>query len=454
MWPTLSDWRREALRTTLWLIPAALVLVAVVLFVVTLLVDRAAFHGSLVLPTWVNSGSPDAARQVLSAIAAAVITVVGVVFSITIVALTLTSTQFGPRMLRNFIRDRGTQMTLGTFVGTFVYAVLVLGAVGDDHRGIFVPHLSVAVSLVLTLVDAGVLIYFIHHVAISIQLPQVMASIASDLSAAIDIEITASQPNRVDRRESGPSVAELGRRLAEDGLDVAAPSSGYLQFVRYDTLIAIATKSDAVIEVLHRPGHFLVEGLPIARVWPSSSANEVSRALKRGHVTGPHRTLTQDMSFAIDQLVEIALRALSPAVNDTFTALTCIDWLGDALCKISTNWNPRTVHRDRTGAVRVIQAEVRYARLVARAVEKIRQSSHGMPAVMIRQLESLTKVMPYTTSPEQRAVLLNHGEMIGRAAVESVSEPSDLADIMQRLDTLRAQPDLTSDLPASRSTLP
>ncbi len=159
------------------------------------------------------------------------------------------------------------------------------------------------------------------------------------------------------------------------------------------------------------------------------------------------------MSFAIDQLVEIALRALSPAVNDTFTALTCIDWLGDALCKISTNWNPRTVHRDRTGAVRVIQAEVRYARLVARAVEKIRQSSKGMPAVMIRQLESLAKVMPYTTSPEQREVLLVHGEMIGRSASETVSEPSDLADIMQRLTVLREQPAARSDQPASRSGL-
>lgn len=440
MRPRLSDWRREALRTTLWLIPTALVVVAVLLFAGTLLLDRAAFRGTVHLPTWVNSGSPDAARQVLSAIAAAVITVVGVVFSITIVALTLTSTQFGPRMLRNFIRDRGTQLTLGTFVGTFVYAILVLGSVGDDSRGIFVPHLSVTVALALTLVDAGVLIYFIHHIAISIQLPQVMASIAHDLSLAIDTEIEVGQHGRAAARESGPSLEELSRRLAEDGVDVPSPSSGYLQFVRYDVLVAIATESDAVIQVLHRPGHFLVEGLPIARVWPRSSAAQVTLALKRGHVTGPHRTLTQDMSFAIDQLVEIALRALSPAVNDTFTAITCIDWLGDALCKISTNWDPRTIHRDRTGAVRIIQAEVRYARLVARATEKIRQSSTGMPAVMIRQLESLAKVMHYTTSDEQRTVLLAHATMIARSAAATVSEPADLADIMQRLDSVREIP--------------
>jgi uncharacterized membrane protein len=450
MRPRLSDWRREALRTTLWVIPAALIAVAVFLFVGTVLIDRAAFHHSLRLPTWLNSGSPDAAREVLSAIAAAVITVVGVVFSITIVALTLTSTQFGPRMLRNFIRDRGTQLTLGAFVGTFVYTVLVLGAVGDDSRGVFVPHLSIAVALALTLLDAGVLIYFIHHIAVSIQLPQVMASIAGDLSLAIDTETASGQVERDGRTESGPSVGELAFRLDDEGIDVGAPASGYLQFVRYDTLVAIAAEADAVIQVLHRPGHFLVEGLPIARVWPPSSARQVSRALKRGHVTGPHRTLTQDMSFAIDQLVEIALRALSPAVNDTFTALTCIDWLGDALCKISSNWDPRTVHRDRTGAVRVIQAEVRYARLVARATEKIRQSSSGMPAVMIRQLESFAKVMHYTTSDEQRTVLLNHAAMTARSAADTVSEPADLADIMQRLDSVRELPDALAKQSAER----
>jgi uncharacterized membrane protein len=450
MRPRLSDWRREALRTTLWLIPAALVGAAAVLFTITLLIDWAAFHHSLHLPTWLNSGSPDAARQVLSAIAAAVITVVGVVFSITIVALTLTSTQFGPRMLRNFIRDRGTQLTLGTFVGTFVYSVLVLGSVGDDSRGVFVPHLSVAVALALTLVDAGVLIYFIHHVAVSIQLPQVMASIAHDLSLAIDIETAAGEQGRRGDAESGPSVIELTFRLDDEGIDVGAPASGYLQFVRYDALVRIAAESDAVIQVLHRPGHFLVEGLPIARVWPPASATSVSLALKRGHVTGPHRTLTQDMSFAIDQLVEIALRALSPAVNDTFTALTCIDWLGDALCKISSNWDPRTIHRDQVGAVRVIQAEVRYARLVARATEKIRQSSSGMPAVMIRQLESLAKVMHHTTSDEQRTVLLAHATMIVRSAAATVSEPADLADIAQRLDSVREVADAVTGQSSQR----
>jgi uncharacterized membrane protein len=173
-----SDWRDETLRTNLWLIPAAESVAAVLLFVVTLSVDRAAFHHEITLPSWVISGSPDAAREILSSLAAAIITVVGVVFSVMIVTLTLASSQFGPRMLRTFIRDRGTQLTLGTFVATFFYAMLVLISIGAT----FVPHLSVTVALALTAIDLGVLIYFIHHTATAIQLPEVIASIARDLA--------------------------------------------------------------------------------------------------------------------------------------------------------------------------------------------------------------------------------------------------------------------------------
>jgi len=189
-----SHWRREVLRTSLWFVPSLEVVAAIGLFIGTLAADRAAYRGDFALPGWVISGSADAARQILTTIAAAIITVVGVVFSIILVTLTLASTQFGPRMLRNFIRDRGTQVTLGTFVATFVYSVLVLVSIGTGSHGDFVPHIGVTVTLGLMVIDLGVLIYFIHHTAISIQLPQVIASIAADLAEAI----RAAFPNGID----------------------------------------------------------------------------------------------------------------------------------------------------------------------------------------------------------------------------------------------------------------
>jgi uncharacterized membrane protein len=448
-----SDWRDESLRTNLWLIPAIESVAAVALFAVTLSIDHAASHGELSLPSWVISGSPDAARQILSSLAGAIITVVGVVFSIMIVTLTLASTQFGPRMLRTFIRDRGTQLTLGTFVATFFYAMLALISIGST----FVPHLSVTTALVLTAADLGVLIFFIHHTATAIQLPEVIASIARDLARAIETEAATpsgqATPDHAADLDNGPSADVLQARLDRAGRVITAPASGYLRFVRHATLVRIAAECDAVIRLHYRPGHFLTHGHPVATVWPPEAAGTIGRRLENVHITGPLRTLSQDIAFGIDQLVEIAIRALSPAVNDTFTALTCIDWLGDSLSKIAVDWHPHTSHRDRGGVIRLITVPVSYERLVQRSFEKIRQSADGMPAVLIRQLDALAKIM--AVAPATRSlVLLDQAAMIQRVSQRTVPEPADQADITARYEALlalRAQSAHAQPQPRDRS---
>ncbi|HLN41589.1 MAG TPA: DUF2254 domain-containing protein [Acidimicrobiales bacterium] len=428
----LPSWRWEALRTTLWLVPTILVAVACVLFVATFAIDFAAFHHDLTLPTWIRfeTGSPDAGRQVLIAIAAAVITVVGVVFSITILALTLASQQFGPRMMRNFVRDIGNQVTLGIFVATFVYSVLSLASISAPKPD-FIPHLSIFVAEALSLLDLAVLIYFIHHIAKSIQLPEVIAGIARDLMHAIDAEF----PERKDGSETpapigkGRSVEELLQLIDERGVVVPADTSGYLQFVGYAQLVDIAARTDSVIRLNHRPGHFIVAGRPLATVWPGGAAGQVALALSKAHVTGRHRTLMQDPVFAIDQLVEIAIRALSPAVNDTFTALTCIDWLSAGLSRVSGRNLKEAVYRDRFGRVRLIDFDPSYARMVNRAFDKVRQAARGMPAVIIRMIDALINIMDQTLSAEQRRILARQAEMIFRSAQESVPEADDREDI-------------------------
>jgi uncharacterized membrane protein len=341
-----------------------------------------------------------------------------------IVALTLTSTQFGPRMLRTFIRDRGTQLTLGTFVATAVYAVLTLGSVGQGSHGNFVPHISVTMTLLLMLVDLGVLIYFLHHIAVQIQLPQVIAGIAGDLQSAIELQATD---------DSAVADAELAvvviASMEGQGGTIGAPRSGYLQYIEHEKLVAVAAEVDAVVHVLYRPGHFIVQGHPYVRVWPAAAAEKVASELALAHVTGPYRTLAQDVSFGMDQLVEIAIRALSAAVNDTFTALTCIDWIGDSLYQVTGRWQPTRVYRDAGGAVRVIATETTYARLVSRAFEKIRQAGRGMPAVMIRQLDALARIMERTDTDADRQILLDQAAMIERLSEATVDEPCDRADV-------------------------
>src|ERR1700722_6119434 len=423
-----SDWRKETPPASLWLIPARQSVAVVPLFVLTLGIDHAAFHRELSLPSWVISGSPDAAREILAALAGALITVVGVVFSVMIVTLTLASQQFGPRMLRTFIRDRGAQLTLGTFVATFFYALLVLISIGST----FVPHLSVTVALALTALDLGVLIYFIHHTATAIQLPEVIASIARDLTRAVDDECGGGQPAEL---ANGPSPELLQARLDRGGAVGAAPTSGYLRFGGHATLGAIAAEYDAVIRLHDRPGHYLTRGHPMATVWPPEVADTIRHRLERVHITGPLRTLTQDIAFGIDQLVEIAIRALSPAVNDTFTAMTCIDWLGDSLCRIAVEWYPQSLHLDVLGTIRLITVPVSYERLVQRSFEKVRQASGGMPAVLIRQIDALFTVMEVAPAGRTQ-VLLDQAALLQRLSERTVPEPSDQADIAVRYQAL------------------
>src|SRR4029077_13966914 len=214
---------------------------------------------------------------------------------------------------------------------------------------------------------------------------------------------------------------------------------GYLRFIRHATLVRIAAEYDAVIRLHHRPGHFLTQGHPMATVWPPDVTDEIGRRLAGVHITGPLRTLSQDVAFGIDQLVEIAIRALSPAVNDTFTALTCVDWIGDSLCQIAVAWHPDVSRRDDRGEIRLLPAPVSYERLVQRSFEKVRQAASGMPAVLIRQLDALSKVMA-VAPPGRSQVLLDQAAIIPRLSERPVAEPADQADITARYQALLALP--------------
>jgi uncharacterized membrane protein len=208
--------------------------------------------------------------------------------------------------------------------------------------------------------------------------------------------------------------------------------------VSHQRLVAIATASDAIVRLVHRPGHFITQGRPLAIATPASAAPAVSAGLSKAHATGPHRTLFQDLQFAIDQLVEIAIRALSPAVNDTFTALTCVDWLGDGLSRLSTVPLPDGVYRDDSGNVRLIDVPLRYDRLVDRAFDKIRQAGRGMPAVNIRQLETLARVAEHTIEHAQRDAIIDQAGMILRSSEEAVPEPGDRRDTQRAYDLVVA----------------
>lgn len=431
----------EKLRTSYWFVPAVLAVGAIVLSVITVEIDRGLSEHETWKVSWTYTGGPEGARAVLATVAGSMITVAGVVFSITIVALTLASAQFGPRLLRNFIRDRRNQVVLGTFTATFLYCLLVLRTVrGTDHQQ-FVPGVSVTIGILLAVTNLGVLVYFIHHVAISIQATAVVQSVSQELHEAID----RLWPNELGEERASGSAGQT-QIPDEDVVPVLAPSSGYVDAINDEALMKTAKDQDLVIRIVRRPGKFATAGTPLALVWPSKHIDDdVRKLITREFILVAQRTPFQDVEFAIDQLVEIAVRALSPGINDPFTAITCIHRLGEALCRLSRRSIPAPERYDENQRLRVVTHPVDFRAVTDAAFHQIRQYGAGSPAVLICLLETLNVIASLARRNDDLSALYHHAELIHRVASRNIPEQADLADIEDRFQLVKRQLTKTND---------
>lgn len=325
----------ERLRTNFWFLPALLVAAAVALSLLLLELDsriEADVTSNFYL---VYTFGAEGARAVLSAIASSMITVAGLTFSVTMLTLQLASSQFGPRLLRNFMRDRGNQIVLGSFIATFVYCLLVLRTVRGGNGSTFVPHLSVAFGVLLAIASLAVLIYFIHHVANSIRIETQLAQLAAEVAKAIDAlypqELGREPAQKPDRPKTpAPPDFQTRRRC------IGSQQAGYVQSVDAPTLMRAATKYALIVRVETRPGAFMVPDDPLLSVYPAERVDEdIAKELADAVIIGPERTPDQDLEFSIRRIVEIAQRALSPGTNDPTTALYCLDRLREAFLRLA-----------------------------------------------------------------------------------------------------------------------
>jgi uncharacterized membrane protein len=432
------------IRFSYWFVPTLMTVAAVALAIGTVTLDRTMrpLEGISLFYT----GGPEGARTMLSMVSGAMITVAGVVFSITIVALTLTSSQFGPRLLVSFMHDTGNQVVLGVFVATFVYGLLVLRVVrGGDEGMAFVPQVSVAVATALAVSSVGVLIYFIHHVSTSIQAENVIAAVRRDLDRTIDTFFGAQGHAAHDPGEEAGTAA-FPRDFEIEARVVPAATSGYVTTLDEAALIAIACEHDLIVRLAHRPGDFVVAGGALALAWPRERADDaVVGGLRRNFVLDQQRTPTQDVEYAINQLVEVAVRALSPGINDPFTAMTCVDWLGAALCRLAERDIPSPYRWDEGGRLRLVVDAVSYEGLVDAAFNQIRQYGRGSAAVTMRLLEAIAVAVVRAQRVEDKAALLRQATMIERGSREGLPEQEDreqvavryraVADLVQRSST-------------------
>jgi uncharacterized membrane protein len=412
-------------RASLWFIPGQIVLAAVAAAVGLVQLDL--WIGADALERWplLFGAGADGSRGLLTAVATSMITVAGVVFSITVVALSLTASQYTSRVLRNFMSDRTNQTVLGVFLGIFAYCLVVLRTIRGGDEGVFVPSLAVLFALALAFVAISVLIYFIHHIASSIQAAHILATAADETRRAAD-RLFPDAVEDADRDEVVHAPLRADRRV------VAATRSGYLQRVEYSDLEAYARERNITIQLERCVGEFVVEGTPLLSVVPADCVDDAAVGPLRGSCTvGRQRTINQDVAFGIRQIVDIALKALSPAVNDTTTAVMCLDHLTAILVQLSSRcivWPPT----GQDGQRRVLAPGPTFATLTRDALHQIRESASGNSVIAERLLRLLYLLARHNAAASRRRVLLDHA----RATAELVRRTIPAAAERRRLERL------------------
>ena len=412
----LSFWRE--LRSSLWALPLLMVIVAgaAAVFAVRFPLRQGED------PVWfLYSGSAEDAPQFLSNLVTAMITMATLVVSITMVVLTLAAQQLGPRLIRSFMADRRTQATLGLFVATVVYLLIVLRSTygGTDT----VPNLAVTVGTALVLLCLVALLVFVHHLARSIVVDTIIDRVGETLDADVERLLPAA---------NFEAHAEPATRPRDGGAPLVLDHSGYVQAINHHGMVEIAKDADAVIELSLKPGRHVIEGGVFAWIAPADTATDALRAkLENCLALGGERASVQDLETSIRQLGEVALRALSPGINDPFSAMAVVDRLTESLRKIMQRGAAQCVWTDRDGTVRLLAPSSTFADTVEEAFRQIRQHSQNQPAVLIRLVESLGQLLAQANAA-QRQVLQKEIEIVLETGRRHIAQEEDLKVLEER----------------------
>ncbi|MGH2502018.1 MAG: DUF2254 domain-containing protein [Ktedonobacterales bacterium] len=430
-----SNWKQNF---WLWGLPLVFFLGAFALALISLHADEAVATGKLSLPRWAISGGAGEVQTVLSVVAGASISVLTLVFSSALVVLTLAASQFGSFLLHDFMRMRISRLTLSMFVATFVYTLLILTRVDSGSSSDFVPAISAKVAVLMTFISVALLIGFIYGISVAVQAQQVAALVAGGLRRAIaererDNAAAGSAGTLGDPVPA--ALIEATQRLDTEGAPVIASRSGYLQAVNFQRLVHAAAHADGVVRLAYRPGQFVLEGSTLATVWPPELADATfADEVRAAHMSGTQRTLHQDLEFAIDKLVQIALLALSSAINNTFNALICIDWLADGLRAIAVYPSDWPVYHDAGGVIRIVTHPLPFADIIAAAFSKIRYASGGNPTVIIHLVRTIATLAPFLTQPEQREALATQADDAIETALNVLTLESDRSAVLNYYD--------------------
>ena len=407
------------LRGSYWFIPTVLTIFAFLLALGTTWIDRHGGSEWLSYLGWFEPSRAEGARAQLTVIASAMIAISSTVFAITIAAVAYASGNYGPRLLTNFMNDRGNQVSLGVFIATFMYNLMILRVVRQPADGTssvaeaaaFVPQVSVLVSAASAIIGVAVLVYFLHHIPASIRINSVLGGIGRRLIHHIESRFP---------EESGAAEPQP----LEGGETVRAASIGYVEIIDFAKLDGIARSEGAVISMRVRTGDFVHPHLPMADVAGTPLHRELQQRIRACFSLGSSRTPTQDLEFLIDELVEIALRALSPGINDPFTAITSMHWMGAALAKLADRSLREGPEQERYDPARLRPLPDGFGHFVRRSFGGVRSSAAANPIAGEKFLDVLWGVTLGATSAERRALLLEEGRQLVRQAESQLEGPA------------------------------
>jgi uncharacterized membrane protein len=418
----------QDIRYSLWFLPAVITAGAILLAIFAVELDSRVDRETLLRWPWLFGASAEGARSLLEAVAGAMITVAALTFSITVLVLSLGASQYTPRVIRTFMGSRPTQTVLGVLVGIFVYCLIVMRSIQSGSDSL-VPSIAVTIAVLLSLTGVGFLVFFIHHIASSIQASTVVSTVTADTIETIN----AVFPDHVGGRRAIDAIWKLSRAERYEWFPVCSSQTGYLQSVDRDALVAFAKKNLLIVKMEKSVGEFVTRGLPLASITAVPSSGMI-RKLNRLYSIGHFRTVEQDPGVGIRQLVDIALKAMSPAVNDTTTAVMCIDFLSSIMIRLA----PRRIAPEpafSNGELVLIPKGPDFGDFLREAFEQIREHASGNVAIYVRLLEALEMLACLTKDISRKKEIAEQVRLVSDYARCNVQ----FADQLKKIETHRTQ---------------
>lgn len=423
------------LTTSFWFIPVFIIILSIPTALGFAYVDGIITLSREGIQRYIFVNSADSARSILSTISGAMVGVAGTVFSVTLVALTLASSQLGPRLIKNFMYVRLNQVVLGAYVSTYLYCLIVLNTIHESNGFTFIPAISILFSIILAIINIILLIIFIHQISISLQADKMI----SDIHTLLSFQFKSLFPEKL-KEEIKPidlDQADRIKSLYKKIIPLKSTKSGYIKYIANETLIELMTIDNSLLELNVRTGDYIVKDAEIGKIYQTRDARETNfEKIWDQLFIGKTRTSQQDIEFSIHQMVEIAARALSPGVNDPYTAIACIDNLTSIMCYLTQVTFPPRYLFDKERNLRIITETLSFEGVMNAAFNQIRQFSARSTAVIIRLMEAVTTISHFTKNENHKNAVIKHAKMILNVGKESILEKNDFQDLLERAHSI------------------